>query len=70
MAYNDNESRIVKSSWTLTVQGVPVTIPAGEKLQVARDSQSGNVRILWSGFQKKQLGFSAPVNEQDLAAHT
>jgi hypothetical protein len=51
-------------------QGVQVTIPAGEKIEAVREAESGKVRIFWRGFQKKQLGFSTLVTEEDLAAHT
>ena len=70
MPGNNEESRTVKTAWTVTIQGAHVTIPAEEQIKVARDAQSGSIRVFWSGFQKKQLGFSAPVSEDDLAAHT
>jgi hypothetical protein len=63
------ESRTVKMLWTVTAQGVQATIPAGEQIEVWRDPNAG-LRVAWSGFHNKQLGFSAPVTEEDLAAHT
>ena len=74
MAYEDEESKIVKVPWTVQIQGVHETIPAGEEVRIARDANSGNVRAFWSGFATKHisqpLGLSALVTEEDVAAHT
>lgn len=42
------------------------TIPANEKIQVARIA--GEVRVFWDGFHKKQK-FSVPVTEEALRQH-
>jgi hypothetical protein len=59
--------RIVKTAWTVPIQNTQVTIPAGEQVGVERVP---HLRVFWTGFVKKRLGYSAPVTKEDLAAHT
>jgi hypothetical protein len=70
MAYTDRESRLVKTALTVTIQGVQVTIPANETIEVIRDKKGESIRVYWSGFPKKQLGLYASVTEKDLDAHS
>ena len=70
MAYDNEETRAVTRDWIVSLHGVTETIPAGEKIRIARDANGGSARVFWKGFQKQQLGFSALVTEEDLTAHT
>lgn len=70
MAYDDEKPRIVRKPWTVTIQGVHKTIPAGEQVTVSRDATSANIRVFWKGFSKGHLGFSTLVTEEELTVHT
>ena len=70
MPYEQEEIRIVRSAWAVKIRGVPITIPAGEEIKIAYDNDTGGIRVFWSEFAKRQLGFSAQVTEEELGVHT
>ena len=69
MPDNPKNTRIVKVAWTVPIQGTQETIPAGEEVEIWRGPGT-SLRVYWTGFQKKQLGFAAPVTEGEVTAHT